>query len=332
MEAIFQDVTEFAARAILESSLQHFYVFILIAFRLSGLVIVGPVFSQAVIPPNVRVLMVLSLGLVLTPVIWQSASLDIARHDQNGDGFLASREVPEHLQGRFRTLVDVRDAGQVLVGERDIAVPLDEFQSRFTAPTTLTELLRDIFAEFSLGFLLGLGVTTFLSGLQLAGQLIDQQLGLEFGAVINPDMQGGASVSSQMFFLLGGVCLLVMQPVSGHVMIMSALIETFDAMPVGDAVLFTDAGALFTELVQKSLLLAVQVAAPVMAVMGLVTVAMGFLGHSVPQINQLVVGFPVRSLVGLMILSISLTGVGRVLVDAIPGVVGDVQIAVTSYL
>jgi flagellar biosynthesis protein FliR len=211
-------------------------------------------------------------------------------------------------------------------------VPVSAFSSVFIPPESLTELLRDIVAEFSLGFLLGLGATVFLSGLQLAGQLIDQQLGLEFGAIVNPDLQGGASISSQTFFLLGGACLLVMRPLNGHLMILSALFETFEAMPVGDAVLFGDAHTLFTELVQKSLLLAVQVAAPIMATMGLVTISMGFLGHSVPQINQLVVGFPVRSLAGMLVLTLSLSGTGRYVVDSVPSVIIDIQTAVTSYL
>ncbi|MDA1163457.1 MAG: flagellar biosynthetic protein FliR [Planctomycetota bacterium] len=335
MEALFDEVSGFWTRQLLDVAVRHFYMFILIATRLSGLIVIGPIFSQTTIPLNVRVLLVLSLGFVLTPVVQQSAGRDIARYDGNRDGFLELTELPSHLHGRFHQLLDARNepvGGDIAQGEpHSEAVPVSAFSSIFVPPDSLTELLRDIVAEFSLGFLLGLGVTVFLSGLQLAGQLIDQQLGLEFGSVVNPDLQGGASISSQTFYLLGGVCLLVMQPLNGHLMILSALFETFDAMPVGDAFLFSDAHILFTELTQKSLLLAVQVAAPVMAAMGLVTISMGFLGHSVPQINQLVVGFPVRSLAGMMILSLTISGTGRYVVDAVPTIIDDVQLAITSY-
>lgn len=336
MEAFVDEVSGFWTRQLLEVAVQHFYMFILIAIRLSGLFTVGPIFSQTAIPLNIRVLLVLTLGFVLTPVIHQVAGRDIARHDSNRDGFISQKEAPPFLQGRFHSLLEANhqspdDVDEQLSPRRQL-VPVSAFSSMFVAPASLTELLRDIVTEFSLGFLLGLGVTVFLSGLQLAGQLIDQQLGLEFGAVVNPDLQGGASISSQTFFLLGGVCLLVMKPLNGHLMILSALFETFEAMPVGDAFLFSDAHTLFTELIQKSLLLAVQVAAPVMATMGLVTISMGFLGHSVPQINQLVVGFPVRSLAGMLVLSLSLSGTGRYVVDSVPAVINDVQLAVTSYL
>ncbi len=332
MDAFFGEVSEFWTRQLLDAAVQHFYMFILIAIRLSGLFTVGPIFSQTAIPINIRVLLVLTLGFVITPVIQQGAGKSVAQYDINRDGFLSETEVPPFLQGRFRHLVDLQNEGNDVVTTRSNVVAVPAFSSLFVAPATLTELLRDIVAEFSLGFLLGLGVTVFLSGLQLAGQLIDQQLGLEFGSVVNPDLQGGASITSQSFFLLGGVCLLVMAPLNGHLMMLSALFETFEAMPVGDAFFFSEPHVLFTELVQKSLLLAVQVAAPIMATMGLVTISMGFLGHSVPQINQLVVGFPVRSLAGMCVLTLALSGTGRYVVDSVPAVINDIQLAITSYL
>ena len=335
MDGFINELSNLWTRQLLDVATQYFYMFILIAIRLSGLFTVGPIFSQTSIPINVRVLLVLTLGFVMTPVIHQGSGKDVAQYDRNRDGDLSEAEVPPFLQGRFEHLsesyADSTDAPHAEVATKSQPVSVSAFSSRFVAPKTLTELLRDIFTEFTLGFLLGLGVTVFLSGLQLSGQLIDQQLGLEFGAVVNPDLQGGASISSQTFFLLGGVCLLVMAPLNGHLMMLSALFETFEAMPVGDAFLFTEAHILFTELVQKSLLLAVQVAAPIMATMGLVTISMGFLGHSVPQINQLVVGFPVRSLAGMLVLSLTLSGTGRYVVDSVPAVINDVQLAITSY-
>jgi flagellar biosynthetic protein FliR len=332
MDAFIGEVSEFWRRQLLDAAVQYFYMFILIAIRLSGLFAVGPIFSQTAIPINIRVLLVLTLGFVITPVVQQGAGKSVAQYDSNRDGYLSETEVPPFLQGRFRHLADLQNESDDVAATRRDVVAVPAFLSIFVAPATLTELVRDIVAEFSLGFLLGLGVTVFLSGLQLAGQLIDQQLGLEFGSVVNPDLQGGASLTSQSFFLLGGVCLLVMAPLNGHLMMLSALFETFEAMPVGDAFFFSEPHVLFTELVQKSLLLAVQVAAPIMATMGLVTISMGFLGHSVPQINQLVVGFPVRSLAGMLVLTLILSGTGRYVVDSVPTVINDIKIAITSYL
>ena len=145
-------------------------MFILIAIRLSGLFTVGPIFSQTTIPINVRVLLVLTLGFVITPVVQQGSGKNVAEYDQNRDGFLAESEVPPFLQGRFEYLANSvhgsTNGVEIQPGPQRQAVAVSAFSSYFTAPETLTELLRDIFTEFTLGFLLGLGVTVFLAGLQ----------------------------------------------------------------------------------------------------------------------------------------------------------------------
>lgn len=334
---MFNDVitqsVEFFSRAFVESALQYFYIYVLVVIRLGGLMSVAPVFGQSVVPIPIRVMMVLGLGFVLTPMLEQTTGTSIARYDSNRDGFLTADEMPAHLSGRVEHLAELSAASRS-DGRAAFAVdrvPLSAFASRFQSPETLGALTGSIIAEFSLGFLLGLGVTFLLSGLQLAGQMIDQQLGLEFGAVVNPDLQAGASVSTGLLHLMGTVIILTMQPVNGHVILLRATLETFDALPVGEAVLFSQTHVLFTELVHKSLLLGVQVAAPVLAAMSIVTVALGFLGHSVPQINQMVVGFPIRSLAGLLIMSVSLSGMGGILVDAVPEAIHDIQAAITSY-
>lgn len=325
MDAIFNEIDGLASRDFVNLANWHFYAFLLIVIRLGGLITTAPLFSQTVVPVNLRVMIAIGLGFVLAPVVWQTAGQHFSGFDSNRDGLLSVEEVPEHLQGRIRHVASSRNF------DPNAGVPIEAFQSQTHVPTKLSELLGDVISEYVLGFLLGLGVTVLMSGLQLAGQIIDQQIGLEFGSVVNPDLQGGAAVSGQMLFLLGGVSLLLLEPVNGHLMMLQALVETFDAMPVGEAVLFQGATELFTGLIQKSLLLGVQVAAPILAAMSLVSLSMGFLGHSVPQINQLVVGFPIRSLVGILILSMSLSGAGRILVDAVPDVIAEVQISLTSW-
>lgn len=325
MDAVFNEITGLASRDFVQLTNWHFYSFLLIVIRMGGLLTTAPIFSQSVVPVNIRAMMAIGLGFLLMPVVVQTSSPQMAGFDRDKNGLLTAEELPEHMHGRLRHVAREREV------DPHTGVPVEAFAVQATIPSKLSGILGDVLAEFSLGFLLGLGVTVLMSGLQLAGQIIDQQIGLEFGSVINPDLQSGASASGQMLFLLGGVSLLVMQPVNGHVMMLQAMVETFDAMPVGEAVLFQGTAELFTGLIQKSLLLGVQVAAPILATMSLVSLAMGFLGHSVPQINQLVVGFPIRSLAGILILSMSLTGAGRILVDAVPDVIAELQFALTSW-
>ncbi len=263
-----------ASRQVLDGAVRCFFVFILVLLRVSGLMMTGPIFGQSVVPVRARLMLILALTGVLSPVLCDNASMPL--------------------------------------------------------PTEMSGLLLVVSSEFVLGLLLGLGTMIVLSGLQLAGQIVDQQIGIQYGSIINPDLGGQAAISSQMFFMLGGLAVLLMEPLGGHLMLVQTLIETFDAMPVGQAVVFSGTPMLLTDMVHKSLLLAVQVAAPVLATMSLMTVCLGYLGHSVPQFNQLAVGFPIRAAVGILVLAVTLTGVARVVVDAVPESMQQMQMALSG--
>ncbi|MFP6762555.1 MAG: flagellar biosynthetic protein FliR [Planctomycetaceae bacterium] len=257
-----------AGRVLLDPVLQMFWVFVLTATRLAGLFAAGPVFGQAVVPHNVRLVLIVALAFVLTPIA-----------------------TPESL----------------------------------AVPDGAIQIVPLVGLEFGLGFILGLGVMTVLSGLQLAGQLIDQQLGTAFAATINPDLQASVSVTGQMFFILGGAALLVMEPVNGDLLMLSALVETFESLPLGQVVLPRETAFVLTQLMHKSMVLGVRVAAPVLAALSLVTLTLGFVGRSMPQINQLSLGFPLRFSTGLFVLGLSLSGILEAVLEAVPEALSDIQ-------
>ena len=172
--------------------------------------------------------------------------------------------------------------------------------------------------ELSLGFLLGLGVLTILSGLQLAGQIVDQQAGFSLGEIINPDFDSTASISGQALFMLGMSMLLVFEPLGGHLTMLRTLIQTFETLPVGEAFLSQSAVELVGGLVQQSLLLGLRVAAPLVITMSLVDLTLGFLGHSVPQVNLQAMGYAIRAALCMFFLSVMLSGVPEVVAHFVP--------------
>ena len=206
-----------------------------------------------------------------------------------------------------------------------VLTPIAQPETALSVPETSLHVVVPVSMEFGLGFVLGLGVMIVLSGLQLAGQLIDQQLGTAFATTINPDLGASVSVTGQMFFVLAGTALLVMEPINGDLLLLSALVETFQAMPIGEATIPRETAFVLTELVHKSLVLALRVAAPVLAALSLVTLTLGFIGRSMPQVNQLTLGFPLRFCTGLFVLGLSLSGILEAIVDAVPDALSEVQ-------
>jgi flagellar biosynthetic protein FliR len=302
--------------------LTQFYAFTLVLVRLSGLMMVGPIFGQRLVPGNLRVLMILALAFLITPSVHDHSRLLFDKLDSNHDDRLTADEVPESLRARYETLRQA--AGK----EEPGGLTRSEFQSALHSPRTILDYGRVAICELALGFSLGLGVFTILTGLLLAGDLIDQQTGLSLGQIADPSLNITGSVTGQFLFQFAMTVLLVMQPTGYHLTMLSALISTFQSLPLGEAFVSVPVIDLLRDLVHQSLILGVQVAAPLLASMSLVALTMGFLGHSVPQINVMVVGFPIRAAVSLLVLTASLSGIARSVIDLVPATIDAIVRAV----
>lgn len=317
MEALFdrlvnQAMADIGTRQLLNWAMQNFYAFTLVLVRMSGLMTAGPLFGTPMVPPNVRVLLVLVMSILITPALLDHSRVAFHRFDGDHDGRLTRDEVPPHLQEHFdRLLANATPAGRTALTE-------NEFYHRPSMPSTVLDFAWTAGNEFVLGFVLGFGVMIIMSGLQLAGELLDQQSGIAMGEVVNPGFEINGSISGQFLFLLGITVFVCMEPMGGHLLVISALVETFQTLPIGEAQVSFAAYEVLRDLVHQSLVLAIQVAAPMLATMALVALAMGFLGHTVPQINVLVIGFPIRVSINLVILTLSFSGIGRAVVDYVP--------------
>jgi flagellar biosynthesis protein FliR len=85
--------------------------------------------------------------------------------------------------------------------------------------------------------------------------------------------------------------------------------------------------AIFTGALRGAFELGLRVAAPLLAIVCLETVVMGYLSKSVPQLNVLSIGFPVRIIVGLGVIVASLAAIDEALVDGTAGAIEEMLLA-----
>jgi flagellar biosynthetic protein FliR len=158
-------------------------------------------------------------------------------------------------------------------------------------------------AELAVGLLLGLAAQMLFVAVQMGGMIIGQELGLTMANVIDPITNDQVSVVSQFKLLLA---VLIYLAIDGHHVLIGALMRSFGALPVASLTLRDPALELLSDgMVGEMLRVSVQVAAPVLVSLFLVTVALGFMARTVPEMNIFSLGFGLRILLGFVVAALA---------------------------
>ena len=153
--------------------------------------------------------------------------------------------------------------------------------------------------EMLFGLVLGYVTTLFFAIAQIAGYVIDMQIG--FGMVNVFDVQNNISVPLTGNFLYI-VMIVSFLGVNGHLQLIQIIYATYRQIPAGAVTLDPKIATTALQVFIQAFLLAMNVAMPMIASGLLGEVAMGFIIRTVPQMNVFVVGIPLKIILGFLIL------------------------------
>lgn len=158
--------------------------------------------------------------------------------------------------------------------------------------------------EMLIGLSLGLGASLIFTGIQLAGQIADIQMGLGMVNIIDPITSTQISVMGQYYYL---VATLVFMSVNGHHLLLRAIVDSFSVIPLGQAHFSIALGTKMMALFSQIFFIAFRVGAPVIAALFITNMALGVIARTVPQMNVFIVGMPLNLGVGFLISAISMS-------------------------
>jgi flagellar biosynthetic protein FliR len=165
-------------------------------------------------------------------------------------------------------------------------------------------LAKLLFMEVSIGLLLGFVCRFVFFAIEIAGSFVAAEMGLALPAEFN---QLTAAPTMAPGLLLYWLALMALLSLDLHHWMIAGFQKSYALVPIGGAHLKE---ALLVDVVARSgkvFMLALQIAAPVMAVSFLVTLVFAVLGRAVPQMNVFSESFPVRTFVGLVTFGMSCT-------------------------
>ena len=163
---------------------------------------------------------------------------------------------------------------------------------------SLAFYLSAAFLEFAVGFVIGLAANLVMQGVQLAGQQIGRDMGLDIANLVDPEQDLDISVISHLKWML---FLAVFVGLDGHHIFVRAVARSYEAVPFMGLNFTRAALDLFLREGAFLMALSVELAAPVIAAGLVANLVLGMVGRTVPQLNIFIIGFPVRIVLGLAV-------------------------------
>lgn len=176
------------------------------------------------------------------------------------------------------------------------------------APGLARELSLELFLlqvgqEAMVGLMLGLAVSLSYAAVQMAAGMAAVQMGFSLGSVIDPMLSAQGSPLERFYGLVAAV---VFFSIDGHHQMVLGLAQSFQLMPLGSSAFGSLALNRFTDLSAGMFASALRIALPLAGTLALVDVGLGVLGRAVPQLNLLLLGMPLKVLVGLFLMLVSM--------------------------
>jgi len=191
-----------------------------------------------------------------------------------------------------------------------VVYPLVTLNAQTALPEGVWGYGLAVISETALGLLLGTAVTIILNGIKMAGQFIDYQIGYAMASMVDPVNGTQNTLLSQYLYLLALVFWLL---IDGHYTLILALTKSYQIVPLSAASFNNGVTFVLLKIFSGAFTIAIQVSAPILAVLLISDLTLGFLARTTPQINVFLTGFPIKIAVGLLTLSFLIPLLGTVL-------------------
>ncbi|GMA41042.1 flagellar biosynthetic protein FliR [Mobilicoccus caccae] len=175
----------------------------------------------------------------------------------------------------------------------------------------VTAVTWQILAGLSVGFV----VHMLFAAVQAAGNLIDMFSMFAMAAMLDPISNTQSAVFGRIYSLIATTLLFA---TGGHLLLLRGLLQTFEVFPVSPVDLGRLAQIIAGNL-DRLVMSALQIGAPILAVLFLTDLALGLVSRAVPSLNIFQLAFPVKT---ILVVSLAALAVAM-MPGAIQAVVGE---------
>lgn len=154
-----------------------------------------------------------------------------------------------------------------------------------------------VLQQLLIGISLGFAVRLVFAAIELAGEIVGLQMGLNFAGFFDPLTASQTTATSRFFGAIVGWLFIV---INGHLLIIAALVNSFNAFPVSDQPFVFLQQARPHEWGAMIFATGLWIALPMLAMLTFVNLVLGVISRVAAQINIFAIGFPITLGVGLV--------------------------------
>ncbi len=157
--------------------------------------------------------------------------------------------------------------------------------------------------QITIGVAMGMAMRVVFSGIEMAGNIMGLQMGLGFATFFDPQNSTQVPILGQFLEL---IAMLFFLAINGHLMVITALVESFQVLPIGMHTFSAQAWHTLALWGGEIFRAGVLISLPVVAVLMMTNVALAVLTRAAPQLNIFAVGFPLTIAVGFIVTYLSM--------------------------
>lgn len=167
---------------------------------------------------------------------------------------------------------------------------------------TTLDLINYTIMETTTGLVLGYITSLCFNSLKIAGALIDQQLGLSMINIYDPTTKEQNTLIQNLIYWMG---IIIFFSMNGHHKLIEGIQQSFKLIPIGESIISNN----FTYIINvfvECFVIGFKIAVPIVLALIITDLVIGLISRSVPQLNVMIIGMPLKVLVGVVFFIIAL--------------------------
>lgn len=184
------------------------------------------------------------------------------------------------------------------------------------------QLILYCLIEISTGLTFGFVTNICFSAIRYAGAFMDLQVGFAMMSMFDPNSNSNVTLIERLLYWFSIIVFII---VDGPRMMIKIFIESFNVIHIGTFILNQNSAMHVIDVFIRYFQLGIRIAIPIVLIIILTDLTMGLVAKTVPQLNIMILGMPIKIILGLSVLSLSLPVIFNIVVSSFDGIADSIR-------